>query len=87
MARFRDKSTGDQLVLLVAGTVCFTVLGTVATVAIIEIFDSKQDTSVAVKSITGIINTLIGLLAGFLAGRTDMTMNQTRPKGEERDPE
>lgn len=76
MARIRDRSTGDLLVLMVAGTVCFTVLGTVIAIAAIEIVNSKTDTSAAVRSVTGIINTLIGLLAGFLAGRTDLSMRE-----------
>lgn len=64
------RSTGDLLVLLIAGTVCFAVLATGSTVAIIEIRDPSVDTSSIVNAIADVINTLIGLLAGFLAGRT-----------------
>jgi hypothetical protein len=78
VARIRDRSTGDLLVLLVAGTVCFMVLSTGATIMIVEIIDSKTDTTSAVRQVTGIVNTLIGLLAGFLAGRTDYSL-QNRP--------
>jgi hypothetical protein len=78
-----DRSTGDILVLMVAGTVCFTVVATGATVVVIEMLHPEHDTSGAVRQITGIINTLIGLLAGFLAGRTDVMMpkkaDETRP--------
>lgn len=79
MAKIRDRSTGDLLVMMVAGTVCFMVLVTGVTIMIVEIVDAKADTSTAVRQVTGIVNTLIGLLAGFLAGRTDYTVqNQKR---------
>jgi len=67
--KFAERPTGDLLVLAIAGTVCFTVLATVATLGVVEIFDSGRDTSSGVNAITDVINTLIGLLAGFLAGR------------------
>lgn len=76
MARLRDRSTGDLLVLMIAGTVCFMVISTGAAIVVIEIVNPSSDTSSAVRQVTGIINTLIGLLAGFLAGRTDMTIQQ-----------
>lgn len=76
--KFRDRSTGDILVLMVAGTVCLTVLATGASIVAIEIISPSSDTQPAVRAVTGIVNTLIGLLAGFLAGRTDLTMTQNR---------
>jgi hypothetical protein len=78
MTRLRDRSTGDILVLMVAGTVCFSVVATGATIAVVEIVNSGTDTTSAVRAVTGIVNTLIGLLAGFLAGRTDLSMQQSR---------
>lgn len=70
MPRLRDRSTGDVLVLMVAGTICFTVMGGGMSIILIELVDSEQDTSTATRSIVGIVNTLIGLLAGFLAGKS-----------------
>lgn len=58
---------------MIAGTICFAVLAAGATIGIIEIKDSGSDTSTAYKSLQDVINTLIGLLAGFLAGRTEST--------------
>jgi hypothetical protein len=81
MKRLRDRSTGDILVLMVAGTVCVSVMLTGATITVVEVFHPSTDTSGAVRAVSGIINTLIGLLAGFLAGRTDYTMD--RKRGEE----
>ena len=74
--RFRDRSTGDILVLMVAGTVCFTVLSSGATIVIIELFHPSTDTEAGLRTITGIVNTLIGLLAGFLAGKTGSTLSE-----------
>jgi hypothetical protein len=65
------RSTTDLLILMIAGTVCFAVLAFGAAVAVIEIRNPDADTSTAASAISDILNTLIGLLAGFLAGRTD----------------
>lgn len=61
--------------LLVAGTVCATVLGIAVIVFFVEIFKPETDTAALARSITGVLNTLIGLLAGFLAGRTSNALN------------
>ena len=71
---------------MVAGTVCFAIIGTICTVVVIEIVRPSTDTSQAVRQVTGIINTLIGLLAGFLAGRTDYTMQNQQRGPKEKDP-
>lgn len=67
----RRRSTTDLLILMIAGTICFGVLAAGATIATIEIKNPGADTSTAYKSVQDVINTLIGLLAGFLAGRTE----------------
>lgn len=91
----RSRSTTDLLILMIAGTICFAVLAAGATIGIIEIMDSGSDTSTAYKSLQDVINTLIGLLAGFLAGRTESTRDarhefrQTKREldgGDEEDP-
>lgn len=76
----RDRSTTDLLILLIAGTICFAVLATGATIAVIEIRNPGVDTTVAVGSLSDVINTLIGLLAGFLAGRTQTSMDISRDR-------
>ena len=78
---FKDRSTTDLLILLIASTICFAVLATGATVAIVEIMNPETDTTAIVSSLSDVINTLIGLLAGFLAGRTDRELR--RPTGGE----
>lgn len=71
--RFRDRSTGEILVLAVTGTVCFGVLASGLSVMIISIVHPEADVSLWISRITGTFNTMIGLLAGFLAGRTDVS--------------
>ena len=74
MARIRDRSTGDLLVLMVTATVCLAIFASGVTIVIVEIVNPKTDTTDGLQSITGIINTMIGLIAGFLAGKTGSTL-------------
>lgn len=74
--RFRDRPTGDILVLMIAITVCSSVLASGVVIAIVMIKNPTADLTVWISRITGTVNTMIGLLAGFLAGR------QSREKEE-----
>jgi hypothetical protein len=76
--RIRDRNTSDLLVLMVAGTICFTVISGGTAVIILEIVRPDVDTSAATRSLVGIVNTLIGLLAGFLAGKTGSVMAENK---------
>jgi hypothetical protein len=82
VARIRDRSTTDILILLIASTICLSVVAAGATIAIAKLVNPETDTSTATNILSDTINTLIGLLAGFLAGRTDAT--QTALRREER---
>jgi hypothetical protein len=64
-----DRSTTDLLLLLVAFTICAVVLLVGGAVFVLEITGS--DTSKLAGNLTDVVNTLVGILAGFLAGRTD----------------
>jgi len=66
-----DRPTTDLLLLIIAGTICFVIVGSTVTIAVIQIRDPGSDTSQAGAAIGSVINTLLGLLAGFLAGRTE----------------
>lgn len=68
-ARFRDRPTGDLLVLMIAGTVCFGVLASGAIIAVVVLLHPETDVSNWISRVSGILNTMVGLLAGFLAGR------------------
>lgn len=75
-----QRSTGDLLVLLIASTICFTVLATGFTIGLLAVIRPETDTSNAGRVITDIINTLLGLLSGFLAGRTDLLRERERER-------
>jgi hypothetical protein len=82
LERLSERSTGDILIIMIAFTICFAVLAAGAAVALIELVHPEVDTTASVGIISDVINTLIGLLAGFLAGRTDATQRaqlQTKP--------
>lgn len=72
MPRFRDRTTGEILVILITTTVCFGVLASGLIISIVAIVSPEKDTTVWITRVTGIMNTMLGLLAGFLAGRTDV---------------
>lgn len=71
--RLRDRSTSDLLLLMVAGTVCAYVIVLGSVLALLAFF-TDRDLSNAARNISDIVNTLIGLLAGFLAGRTERSL-------------
>lgn len=71
MTRLQDRGTSDWLVLLVAGTICLVVVGTSGALIYAALFHPEADSSPAAAQIGDIINTLVGLLAGFLAGKAE----------------
>jgi NhaP-type Na+/H+ or K+/H+ antiporter len=83
MARLRDRPTGELMVLMVAGTVCGSVIFGGAALVLISLFQPEADTTQAARQIADLLNTLIGLLAGFLAGRTDAAITKHRDHGGE----
>lgn len=78
MPWWAERTTGDLLILGISFTVCFSVLASGALVGLLALLQPQRDTSIMVGAISDVINTLIGLLAGFLAGRTDARMTMTR---------
>ena len=72
MARLRDRPTGDLLILLVAVTVCGSVMVSGGAIILLAIFQPDFDVTNAARNVTDLLNTLVGLLAGFVAGRTDL---------------
>lgn len=78
MARLRDKPTGDLMVLMIATTVCSSVFIGGAALVTLAIVRPDLDTSNFARNIADLLNTLIGLLAGFLAGRTDANVTANK---------
>ena len=83
MTRLRDRPTGDLMVLLVAVTVCGSVVFGGVAVILVTLFQPDVDVTNAARNIADLLNTLIGLLAGFLAGRTDANVTAARKMNEE----
>ena len=55
---------------MVAGTVCFSVLASGLIIAVVSLIHPETDVSNWIARVSGTMNTMVGLLAGFLAGRT-----------------
>jgi predicted benzoate:H+ symporter BenE len=61
---------------MITGTICFSVVASGAAIIVAETLDPNSDTGDSARVVAGIINTLIGLLAGFLAGKTGKTLGE-----------
>lgn len=61
---------------MIAGTICGSILFTGIAVAVLKLLNPEENTDTIVNQISDVINTLIGLLAGFLAGRTDYSVQK-----------
>lgn len=79
--RLRDRSTGDLLVLGIAGTICLSVLVGVVTLTILSILQPDNEHPAATAVVSDTIQMLVALLAGFLAGRTDTTQKKPPDDG------
>jgi ABC-type amino acid transport system permease subunit len=73
------RSTGEIMVIVITFTVCWGVIASGMGILLLSIFRPEIDVTVWVSRVTGLLNTMIGLLAGFLAGRTD---TRTPPPSE-----
>ena len=71
------------MVLTITFTVCFGVIASGFIIAVISIINPDQDVTVWISRVTGILNTMLGLLAGFLAGRTDANIIKQQQAPEE----
>jgi hypothetical protein len=69
---------------MICGTVCTVVLSVTFAVIGIKFFDPEVNTEIAVRIVSGLTNTLIGLLAGFLAGRSTI-LREDRTKQKDND--
>jgi len=74
-------------VLLVAGTVCGITIGITVALVAGNLINPEEDQTGPAAAIGDVVNTLIGLLAGFLAGRSDTALTvaktETRMREEQ----
>lgn len=78
-----ERSTGDIMVLMISGTICFGLVATGAIAAVFAFVHPDADLSGPSRFIADVVNTLIGLLAGFLAGRTDANLATRKAEPDE----
>jgi uncharacterized membrane protein YccC len=88
----KDRSTSDLLVLVIAATICASVLMSGAVVAFLAITQPEHDHPAAVALVSDTLQMLVSLLAGFIAGRTEAATRprkpeEGRPEREEKDHE
>jgi membrane associated rhomboid family serine protease len=81
----RGRDTTDSLILLIAATICVVIV--LATVGVFTLALVHPDLSLSslVGNLNDVISTLVGLLAGWLAGRTDRARRLDRRRQEEDD--
>jgi Zn-dependent protease with chaperone function len=58
------------MLLMVAGTICVAILISIISIGMSEVVHPETDTNEAAIALGAVLNTLVGLLAGYLAGRT-----------------
>jgi hypothetical protein len=66
-----DRTTGEIMVLCITFTVCFGIVASGTFVGFLVVFRPDEDPSPWITRVTALLNTMVGLLAGFLAGRGD----------------
>jgi len=82
MTRWRDRSTAEILVLVIAATICGVVIATTITTFVFAFIHPGESIEGPSRLIADVMNTLIGLLAGFLAGTTTATVIRKKPPPE-----
>jgi len=73
------------MVLMIAATICTYIAATMVVLFILAI-TTDRDLSGPARNIADIINTLIGLLAGYLAGRTDIALGHKKEPEQPSEP-
>ena len=73
MKTLLSRPTGDVLVILFAATICLTVLIAGGSLVIIRLAQPDRDLTASVGALADVVNTMLGLTAGFVAGRTEVT--------------
>lgn len=63
-----ERSTSDLLILLVASTICFTVCAAGVGIFVLALAYPERDLAGVVSALAYILNTLLGLLAGYFIG-------------------
>jgi len=82
--RWRDRPTGDILVIIISATVCIGISGVGLATIVFLFLNPTADITAPARFVSDAVQTLIGLLAGFLAGTTTV-LTRRRPEDHEDD--
>lgn len=69
MPRLRDRPTADLVVMWLAGIVGVCVIGSLLGALVLRITDTTADLDKIAARLADVLNTLIGAIVGYLAGR------------------
>lgn len=78
MAVARRRTTADLVILALTGVVATVVLVSIVGIIVLEIVRPAAEITVLASRVAGIVNTLIGVIAGYLAGRSSSTERNPR---------
>lgn len=71
MSPLGDRPTTDLLILLIAVTICGGIILGIIGVVAVELTHPNTDLGKLGGNLNDVISTLVGLMAGWLAGRTE----------------
>lgn len=76
------RSSGELVVLLIGATVCGVLVFTALSVLVLELAKPDADTEQITATLGEVMATMIGVIAGFLAGRTEGTSGESPPDSD-----
>ena len=76
--RLRDRTTSDLLVLMIAGTICGSILVFGGSLILDSFIHPESSNAAGFAVVLDVMQMLISLLAGFIAGRTDNTKGKEK---------
>ena len=83
MTRFKDRPTGEILVLMIAGTICGAVVIGMFSIIVLAIIHPGYDYNGGARTVADLLATMVGLLAGYLAGKSTTIFRKDEDSPEE----
>jgi hypothetical protein len=70
---------------MISATICFSVLASGAIATIEKVLNPSANVDSIIRLVSDTLNTLIGLLAGFIAGRTQLGKTKDNQEADQDD--